>query len=71
MVTFETVLENKIFPLFVLENLLAPVGFVFEISEDQPLFHLKLDDAVIIIPFYAVAGSLDFPGITVRLENLL
>ncbi|GAA0431012.1 MAG: YugN-like family protein [Bacillota bacterium] len=75
MVPLESKLENKIYSLFVLEELLKPEGFVIGSNWDyeKGFFDLKIDDQgtyyFLRIPFYAVQGSLDYPGVTVRLEK--
>ncbi|WP_163971536.1 YugN family protein [Oceanobacillus halotolerans] len=75
MVPLDSVIEEKIYPLHVLEDLLKPEGFVIGSNWDYDggHFDLKMDDQGIYyflrIPFYAVAGSLDYPGVTVRVEK--
>ncbi|CDQ39230.1 MULTISPECIES: YugN-like family protein [Virgibacillus] len=75
MVPLESRLENKIYSLYVLEEILKPEGFVIGSNwdYDKGYFDLKMDDQgtyyFLRIPFYAVQGSLDFPGVTVRLEK--
>ncbi|MEC5424903.1 YugN family protein [Virgibacillus sp. C22-A2] len=75
MVPLDSKIEQKIYSLYVLEELLKPEGFVIGSNwdYDNGHFDLKIDDKGIYyylrIPFYAVAGSLDYPGVTVRLEK--
>ena len=71
MIPLHSVLENRIYPLYVLEEKMMPGGYVIESNWDYngAYVDLKIDIRSIIfvvrIPFYAVAGSLDYPGVTV------
>ncbi|WP_188453995.1 YugN family protein [Virgibacillus oceani] len=75
MVPLESKIEQTIYPLYVLEDLLKPEGFVIGSNWDYEKGHFdyKIDDKDVYyylrIPFYAVAGSLDYPGVTVRVEK--
>ncbi|MFC4558618.1 YugN family protein [Virgibacillus kekensis] len=75
LVPLESKIENKIYPLYVLEEMLKPQGFVIGSNWDyeKGYFDLKIDDEGVYyflrIPFYAVAGSLDYPGVTVRVDQ--
>lgn len=75
LVPLNSDIENKIYPLYVLEDLLKPEGFVIGSNWDyeKGSFDLKIDDQGVYyflrIPFYAVAGSLDYPGVTVRVDQ--
>ncbi|SDQ29322.1 YugN-like family protein [Virgibacillus salinus] len=75
MVPINSEVENKIYPLYVLEERLKPEGFVIGSNwdYDKGYFDMKIDDDGIYyflrIPFYAVAGSLDYPGVTVRVDQ--
>ncbi|MFD1040192.1 YugN family protein [Virgibacillus byunsanensis] len=75
MVPLDSEIEDKIYSLYVLEEKLKPEGFVIGSNWDyeKGFFDLKIDNKGIYyflrIPFYAVAGSLDYPGVTVRLEK--
>ncbi|MBP1950081.1 YugN-like family protein [Virgibacillus litoralis] len=75
MVPINSEVENKIYPLYVLEERLKPEGFVIGSNWDyeKGYFDMKIDDDGIYyflrIPFYAVAGSLDYPGVTVRVDQ--
>ncbi|AIF44009.1 YugN family protein [Virgibacillus sp. SK37] len=75
MIPLDSRVENRIYPLYVLEELLKPEGYVIASNwdYDNGHFDLKIDDEgkyyYLRIPFYAVAGSLDYPGVTVRVEK--
>jgi len=67
-------LEDHLAPLHGLEKELKPLGFAISSNwdYDQGSFDLKLADAngtcyYLRLPFYAVRGSLDDPGVYVRL----
>ncbi|MFD2760715.1 YugN family protein [Lentibacillus juripiscarius] len=67
--------ENNIYPLHVLEERFRPGGSVIRANWDyeRSAIDLTIEEKgshyFVHIPFYAVQGSLDFPGITVRLEK--
>ncbi|MFZ3576800.1 YugN family protein [Virgibacillus sp. DJP39] len=75
MVPIDSTIENTMFSLYVLEELLKPEGFVIGSSwdYDSGYFDYLLDNKqayyYLRIPFYAVAGSLDYPGVTVRVDK--
>ncbi len=75
LVPLDSKVEERIYPLYVLEELLKPEGYVIGANwdYDNGFFDLKVDDKgayyFLRVPFYAVAGSLDYPGVTVRLEK--
>lgn len=74
MVPLESKIDNTMFSLYVLEELLKPEGFVIGSSwdYDSGYFDYLIDNKdtyyYLRIPFYAVAGSLDYPGVTVRVD---
>ncbi|ASK62881.1 hypothetical protein CFK37_12345 [Virgibacillus phasianinus] len=75
MVPIESEIENTITSLYILEELLKPEGFTIGSSwdYDSGYFDYLLDNKdtyyYLRIPFYAVAGSLDYPGVTVRMDK--
>lgn len=75
MVPLESRIENTMFSLYVLEELLKPEGFVIGSNwdYDSGYFDYLIDNKdsyyYLRIPFYAVAGSLDYPGVTVRVDK--
>lgn len=75
MVPLESKIDNTMFSLYVLEELLKPEGFVIGSSwdYDSGYFDYLIDNKdtyyYLRIPFYAVAGSLDYPGVTVRVDQ--
>lgn len=77
MIPLHSNIQHNIYPLFVLENRLKPDGFVIGSDWDyeEGFVDLNIDDqgikCIVRIPFYAVAGSLDYPGVTVRVNQPL
>ncbi|WP_404453826.1 YugN-like family protein [Virgibacillus necropolis] len=75
MVPLDSTIEDTMFSLYVLEELLKPEGFVIGSSwdYDSGYFDYLIDNKetyyFLRIPFYAVAGSLDYPGVTVRVDK--
>lgn len=77
MIPLNSTIENNIYPLFVLEERLKPGGDVRAVNWDyaSKFVELAIEDRgahyVLKIPFYAVKGSLNYPGITVRVDRPL
>ncbi|AUJ25903.1 YugN family protein [Virgibacillus dokdonensis] len=75
MVPIQTSLEDETYALFKLEEVLKPTGFVIGSSweYDHGYLDIKLDDRgtyyFLRIPFKAIAGALDSPGVIVRLQQ--
>ncbi len=75
MVPLQSNLENKTYNLYKMEEVLKPIGFVIGSNweYDHGYFDIKLDDRgtyfFLRIPFEAIAGSLDSPGVTVRIQQ--
>ncbi|RYG74511.1 hypothetical protein EU245_02620 [Lentibacillus lipolyticus] len=75
MIPLDSSLENNIYPLSVLEERFSPGSTVTQANWDyeRSCIDLVMDEGgnqyVVRIPYYAVQGSLDFPGVTVRLEK--
>ncbi|SFD93866.1 YugN-like family protein [Lentibacillus persicus] len=77
MIQLNSTIENNIYPLFVLEERLKPGGNVRAVNWDyaSKFVQLVIEERgahyVLKIPFYAVKGSLNYPGITVRVDRPL
>ncbi|WP_226035857.1 YugN-like family protein [Aquibacillus saliphilus] len=75
MIPVSSNLENKVFPLYELEKQLKPLGYVIGGNWDfqEGSFDYKMSDEggyqFVRIPFEAEEGSLDSPGVIVRLGN--
>ncbi|MFU0788491.1 YugN family protein [Cerasibacillus sp. JNUCC 74] len=75
MIPLESKLADRTYLLYELEKKLKPQGFVIGSNweYDHGYFDIKLDDRgtyfFLRIPFETVAGSLDSPGVTVRLQQ--
>ncbi|ALX47229.1 YugN family protein [Lentibacillus amyloliquefaciens] len=75
MIRLQSNIENTIYPLFVLEERLKPGGDIIAANWDyiNEVVELTIEDQghhyVLRIPFYAVAGSLNYPGVTVRVDQ--
>nr|WP_164668281.1 YugN family protein [Virgibacillus doumboii] len=75
MIPINSEMEGKIFSLYVLAELLKPQGIVSESTLDYEngFFDLQVftggDYYNLRLPFYAVTESLDYPGVTVRVEQ--
>ncbi|WP_185959740.1 YugN family protein [Lentibacillus cibarius] len=75
MIPLHSLMENNIYPLYVLEERFKPGGSIIRTNWDyeQSIIELVINDQgihyLMHIPFYAVQGSLDFPGVTIRLEK--
>lgn len=75
MIPIRSKIEQQIFVLYVLVDLLRPNDFIVECicQLDKGFIDLTIIEErhyyIIRIPFYAVANSLSFPGITVRVEQ--
>lgn len=74
MLTIDSNIEHHFASLYHLELKLKPAGFVISSNwdYDQGSFDLKLADSgatyyFLRIPFYAVRGELDTPGVHVRI----
>lgn len=73
MVPLQSVINQKIYSLYYLEQQLKPEGFVIGSNwdYDKGFFDLKIDDQdtyyYLRIPFHAVAGALDYPGVSVQM----
>ncbi|SFA91606.1 YugN-like family protein [Lentibacillus halodurans] len=75
MIPLQSIIESNIYPLYVLEDRFRPGGFVVGSiwNYEEGYLELTIKDQgmnyFLRIPFYAVAGSLDYPGVTVRVEQ--
>ncbi|MFD1361436.1 YugN family protein [Lentibacillus salinarum] len=75
MIPLDSSICNHIYPLYVLEERLKPDGFIFASNWNyqERYVDIKIDDQGVYyalrIPFYAVSGSLDYPGVTVRIDQ--
>ncbi|MFD0051346.1 YugN-like family protein [Actinomycetes bacterium NPDC127524] len=75
MIELSSRIEGRVFSLLDLETMMKPAGYVIggNWDYDHGCFDYKIDDAegyqFLRIPFKAIDGQLDSPGVTVELQK--